>query len=93
MDGFCWWVVRVMAEALIAKLLDWLLEKLKERLSPKNDGKHFKGGRVTKGRRLRAASLRFEFSRGATVMGDAIRFALGVAFFFVLFRIVRGRRG
>lgn len=43
MDGFCWWVVRVMAEALIAKLLDWLLEKLKERLSPKNDGKHFKG--------------------------------------------------
>lgn len=32
-----------MAEALIAKLLDWLLEKLKERLSPKNDGKHFKG--------------------------------------------------
>jgi len=26
-------------------------------------------------------------------MGDAIRFALGVAFFFVLFRIVRGRRG
>ena len=43
MDGFCWWVIRVMAEALIAKLLDWLLEKLKERLSPKNDGKHFKG--------------------------------------------------
>jgi len=26
-------------------------------------------------------------------MGDAIRFVLGVAFFFVLFRIVRGRRG
>lgn len=48
---------------------------------------------MTKGRRLRAASLRFEFSRGATVMGDAIRFALGVAFFFVLFRIVRSRRG
>ena len=43
MDGFCWWVVRVAAEALIAKLLDWLLEKLKERLSPKSSGKHFKG--------------------------------------------------
>ncbi len=30
----------------MAKLLDWLLGKLKERLSPpKSDGRHFRGGK------------------------------------------------
>lgn len=43
----------------MAKLLDWLLGKLKERLSPpKSDGRHFRGA-SNQGGRLWAASLLF----------------------------------
>ena len=47
------------AEALMAKLLDWLLGKLKERLSPPRAMVDTSGGASNQGGRLWAASLLF----------------------------------
>lgn len=41
MDGFCWWLIKVLAEALIGKLLEWFLDHIKQKAS-RSAGKHLR---------------------------------------------------
>lgn len=43
MSGFCCWLIQLLAEWLIGTALEWALERLRERKTPKKAGKHFKG--------------------------------------------------
>lgn len=45
MDGFCWMLAQVLAEALVGKALDLLCYRIRERKTPRTAGKHFKGSR------------------------------------------------